>query len=214
MLAAMGILGRQFGRPSGLVGRLVGGLMARGNGSFNAVAVNQLRELYGELGQVAELGRGPGVALTALLEAFPNARVQGVDLSAQMLDQSRRRNAGAVQSGRLDLRQGDVEQISPPPDLLLAVHVLYFWHEPEVTLKRLRTTLASGAVLALGYRCRADMPPPAQRDFPREGHRLYESEGEVRALLTSAGFQDAESHSITSGDHPLGWLTTGRAPGR
>jgi len=139
--------------------------------------------------------------------------VQGIDLSAQMLDQSRRRNAGAIQSGRLDLRQGDVEQISPPPNLLLAVHVLYFWHEPEAVLKQMRATLASGAVLALGYRCRADMPSPAQRDFPREGHRLYESEGDVRALLTSAGYQDVESHSITSGDHALGWLTTGRAPG-
>jgi len=38
----MGLMGRQFGRPSGLPGRVVGGLMARGNRAFNVEVVRRL----------------------------------------------------------------------------------------------------------------------------------------------------------------------------
>lgn len=205
----MGIVGRQFGRPAGLLGRVVGGLMARGNGPFNTALVAKLHELHGGAGRIADVGCGPGVGSAALLKQFPEARVVGIDPSPQMLAQSRKRNSDAIEAGRLELREGDVTTIKPPVDLVTAVHVLYFWHDPMSVLVQLRTVLTPDGVLALGYRCREDMPRAAQKDFPREGHCLYDTEEAVRELLTTAGYGSPRSYSIDSaGDH-LGWLTMG-----
>jgi trans-aconitate methyltransferase len=208
---AMGIVGRQFGRPAGLLGRIVGGLMARGNGPFNTALVAKLHELHSGAARIADVGCGPGVGLAALLAQFPQAQVVGTDLSPQMLAQSRKRNSGAIDAGRLELREGDVTSISPPVDLVTAVHVLYFWHDPTSVLAQLRNVLTPNGVLALGYRCRQDMPQAAQKDFPREGHRLYDNEEAVRELLTTAGFRSPHSHSIDSAGNHLGWLTVASA---
>lgn len=208
----MGIVGRQFGRPSGLVGGLVGRLMARGNAPFNTALVERLHELHPDRTRIVEVGCGPGIGLSALVAAYPEARILGIDLSPRMIAQSRARTAQAVRSGRLELRRGGVRDVVEPADLLLAVHVVYFWHDPAEVLDHLRALLAGGGVLALGYRCRRDMPPPARRDFPREGHRLYDTAEDVSALLTAAGFDEVHNDLITGGDAPLGWLTTGRAP--
>jgi len=137
----MGFTGRQFGRPSGLPGRLVGGLMARGNRAFNIEVAARLSRLAGGAQRIAEVGCGPGVGLAALLERFPEAQVVGIDLSPEMLAQSRARNAEAVRSGRLTLRRGGVEQLDTPVDLIVAVHVLYFWHQPVEVLGWLRNAV-------------------------------------------------------------------------
>jgi predicted TPR repeat methyltransferase len=128
-----------------------------------------------------------------------------------MVAQSQARNAEAIGAGRLELREEDILDAVEPADLMLAAHVIYFWHEPASVLHHARMVLAGGGALALGYRCRRDMPPPARRDFPREGHRLYDSEQDVSALLTTSGFQDVENGVITSNTSALGWLTVGRA---
>jgi len=51
------------------------------------------------------------------------------------------------------------------------------------------------------------MPPPARRDFPREGHLLYEVDSQVRGLFAAAGFQTARSVRIDATRMHLGWLT-------
>jgi SAM-dependent methyltransferase len=76
-----------------------------------------------------------------------------------------------------------------PVDLVVAVHVLYFWHRPERDLAQIAGLLAGGGRLVLGYQLRPHMPAPAQRDFPIEGHRLYESDDDVRRVVGKAGFE-------------------------
>jgi SAM-dependent methyltransferase len=205
------MFGRQFGRPTGLAGRLVGRLMARGNAPFNTALVHQLHDLRPHARRIVEVGCGPGIGLSALLMRYPDARIVGIDMSPLMVAESRARNAEAVRAGRLEVREGDILDATEPADLMLAVHVVYFWHEPASVLHHARMVLAGGGGLALGYRCRPDMPLPARRDFPREGHRLYDSERDVSDLLTASGFQDVENHLVTSNAGALGWLTIGRA---
>jgi hypothetical protein len=54
-------------------------------------------------------------------------------------------------------------------------------------------------------------PRPLAWTFPKEGHRLYDSEKDLSALLTGAGFHDVQNHVITRNENTLGWLTTGQA---
>jgi trans-aconitate methyltransferase len=209
-----GWVARQFGYPQGLVGRLIGRGMARGNGDFNAWVV---RSLHAQLGpdavtRVVELGPGPGVGLACLLDAFPAARIWGVEQSSAMLGQARRRNAAALAAGRLELVQGDAStaQRFAPLDLILAVHVLYFWPTPVEELTRLRGALGTHGALALGYQLGPDMPPVARQQFPRAGHRLYGADDEVRQVLTEAGFTRIDIAVKGPADAPHGRLALAR----
>jgi trans-aconitate methyltransferase len=203
-------LARQFGHPRGLLGRLVGRMMARRNAGFNTWVVQSLRERLDPdaVTRVVELGPGPGVGLACLLDAFPRAQVWGVDQSSTMLSQARRHNAPAVRAGRLQLVHGDASttQTFAPLDLIVAVHVLYFWPDPVQELTGLRTALAPNGALALGYQLRPHMPQMTQRQFPRAGHRLYGTDDEIRQVLTDAGFTDVDIAVKGPADAPHGRL--------
>lgn len=188
----MSVVARQFGRPRGLLGRVIGRGMARGNADFNRWFVQEIRGLgLADIGRIVELGPGPGIGLQETLRAFPEARLWGIDPSPVMLSQFRKRNLAAVRSGRLVAIEGGVESLPPlaPVDLVLAAHVLYFWRQPAATLAQIHGALRPGGWLALGYQLRRNMPPMAQKRFPMEGYLLYDSDGQVGALLEGAGFK-------------------------
>ena len=77
---------------------------------------------------------------------------------------------------------------SQPADIVMANHVLYFWHDPAAELAQIRGFLRPGGLLALGYQLRQNMPAMAQRRFPPAGHRLYETDDDVTRLAVEAGF--------------------------
>jgi len=166
--------------------------MARANGPFNRWVVEQLRDSYGAGGRarVAELGAGPGVGLQALLRQFPEASVWGIDQSSTMLRQAGRRNRAELKAGRLSLLEGGTSTLAEvaPADIVMANHVVYFWHEPEAEMSAIRRNLRPGGLLALGYQLRSNMPAIAQERFPLEGHLLYESNQDLDKLLAAAGF--------------------------
>ncbi len=183
----------QFGNPRGLRGQLVGFLLTRVNAEFNRWIVGELRKSAStELQKIVELGPGPGIALEELLGAFPQARVWGVDHSATMLTRSRKRNRAAVDAGRLTLLEGEVSALGglAPLDLVLAVHVIYFWPRAVDEFRTIHSALGSGGSLALGFQLRGDMRPSVQRNFPKEGFVLYDTESELGDRLHEAGFRE------------------------
>lgn len=184
---------RQFGHPKGLVGRVVGNGMAKRNAGLNGWVVDTLRAGL-EPRRILEFGFGPGVAIASLLSAFPKAEVFGVDRSAAMVRQATSRNRAAIATGRLRLVRGEVSAVSTlaPLDLILAVHVLYFWADPVPPVKQLRAALAPSGVLALGLLLKDDMPARAQENFPQMGGRTYDTEDELREILLAAGFTRVE----------------------
>lgn len=203
-------MARQFGNPRGVVGRLVGRMMARGNRDLNVWVVGALRERCDPdaVTRVVEIGPGPGIGLACLLDSFPRAQVWGVDLSTTMLRQARRHNIAAVRAGRLRLEHADASAVSTmaPLDLIVAVHVLYFWPDPVPVLSRLHTALAPDGALALGFQLRPHMPAPARRNFPRAGHRLYDSDEDISRVLTEAGFTQVDIAVKGPTDAPHGRL--------
>ena len=162
----MGMVARQFGHPRGVLGRIVGRGMVRSNGDFSRWTIGERRRhLTWVPTRIVELGPGPGVGLEELLGAFPDAKVWGVDPSREMLGLSRQRNAAAAEGGRLALLEGGVASLVEvaPVDIVAANHVLYFWQEPEAELRRIRGSLRSGGLLAIGYQLRQNMPATAQK---------------------------------------------------
>jgi trans-aconitate methyltransferase len=204
------MIASQFGRPRGPMGRLVGRLMARSNAPFSVWVVSEIRKAYpNEASRIVELGSGPGVALQETLRLFPSAQVWGVDPSREMLSQAGKRNASAIKTGRLSLVPGDPSSLESlgPVDIVFANHVLYFWHEPVKELQRLAQAVRSGGLVGLGFQLKANMPTMAQIQFPRLGHILYDTEGEVEALFRDAGLRSVAHRVKGSSERPEGRLT-------
>lgn len=63
----------------------------------------------------------------------------------------------------------------------------------------------------LGYQLKQNMPPMAQKRFPRQGHLLYGSDDEVAALLRSSGFVNVSHKVKGSVEAPEGRATFGTA---
>jgi SAM-dependent methyltransferase len=101
----------QFGRPRGLLGRVVGLILANrpGNLRRNRFTVEKLALKDGE--RVLEIGCGPGVALKLCLNSGPSVSCAGLDHSEAMIAMSRSRNRGDVKSGRLHLVLGGPEHL-------------------------------------------------------------------------------------------------------
>ncbi|HEX4661380.1 MAG TPA: class I SAM-dependent methyltransferase [Streptosporangiaceae bacterium] len=206
--SAVNRIARQFAGPSGPIGHLVTWQLARGNASFNRWLVHELATVVRPPETVIELGCGPGIALRELLSAYPAARVVGADPSATVLKSARRRNARAIEVGRLVLTTGDVATVADhaPADLVLACHVLYFWADPVGELRRVGQLLAPDCHVALGYQLRQHMPPVAGRAFPQGGFAVYDSDDQVAAVLRQAGFASPEIRVFGDPSHPGGRL--------
>ena len=209
----MGLVADQFGLPSGPLGMLVGRFMARSNGDFNRWAARETAARVPAAATVVDLGCGPGVGLAALLTSFPTARIVGVDPSATMCRQARRRNRQAVGQGRLTVVHGDARAVAGalPVDVVMAIHVLYFLHAPDRDLPPVTGVLRAGGTLALGYQLRGNMPAVSQRDFAAAGHRLYDSDEDVSAVLAAAGLTTDEVRVFGDSAHPGGRLLLARA---
>jgi trans-aconitate 2-methyltransferase len=92
-----------------------------------------------------DIGCGPANSTQVLVEAFPEARVSGIDNSPDMLEAARKRLPG-VKFERADITTWD----DPGPfDLILANAVLQWVPAHEVLLPRLMGKLSPGGHLAV-----------------------------------------------------------------
>ena len=146
-------LARQFGRPTGFVGRLAGWSMAHrpSNRQRNRWTVDLLRLRPGE--RILEIGFGPGLALGRAAEQVgASGHVVGVDPSEIMVGHAGRRNRIAVAEGRMKLHVGHVERLPEFDagfDAIMAVNTIGFWSDPTARLEELRQRLRPAGRLAI-----------------------------------------------------------------
>lgn len=175
--------------PTGWLGRFIGSLMARETDAANAAALSLLG--LTETDRVLDVGCGPGTALARAARVVVRGTLTGVDMSEEMLRLAAARCRHLMDTGRLELRRGDVATLPYPAgafDKILSVHTIYFWPDIRGALSELRRVLASGGRLVLGFRSRAD--PTFVADFPASVYRFYDAE-EVRDALFDTGFASA-----------------------
>ena len=104
---------RQFGKPTGVLGRLAGWLMAR-NDADDRWVIELLNVKPDD--HILEAGCGPGVALELIIQRLGTGAAAGVDHSEAMLMQSATRNKPAIRAGTLELKLGEAEHL-PFPDV-------------------------------------------------------------------------------------------------
>ena len=177
------ILLRMFGRPTGVLGRIGGLILARFNRAFAQEIVALLDVRAAE--RILEVGFGPGVAIELLAGAASVAKVAGIDPSKEMVEQASARNAAAIRTGAVDLRQGSVESMPFEDgafDTVLAINSMQVWPDATAGLREIRRVLTTGGRVALGF------TPNARQ--PKAG---------VIELLSSAGFGAARLVDLRGG---------------
>lgn len=166
------IMMRTFGRPSGVLGRLGGMILARTNRRYAAWVVDLLDVRQPD--RVLEIGFGPGVAIQML--AARAAYVAGVDPSAEMLRQATRRNAAAISDGRVELRRcsaDDMPFVDGNFDKALAINSMQLWPDKLAGLREVSRVLRHDGQIAMAF--------TAYSGQQREG---------VTELIAEAGFSD------------------------
>ncbi len=143
---------RMFGRPEGALGRLGGIIMARMNREMARSVIGLLQIHSNE--QVLEVGFGPGMGIALLAKSASSGHVAGVDPSKEMVTQARVRNAVAIATGLVDLRQGSVERLPFDNDLfdaVMAINSMQVWPDATAGLREVRRVMRVGGRIALGF---------------------------------------------------------------
>jgi SAM-dependent methyltransferase len=183
---------RQFGHPRGAAGNVAGWVMAHrpSNRQRNSWVASLLDVQPTD--RVLEIGFGPGLAIAELSRRVgPSGHVYGIDHSDVMLRQATRRNAAAIQAGRVTLTVGAVEQLPPaldgPFDAILAVNSLGFWTAPAQRLEALRRRLTPGGRIAIASQPRC---PGATRNTS------LAAASKITDLLQAAGFTQTRTEIL------------------
>jgi ubiquinone/menaquinone biosynthesis C-methylase UbiE len=129
----------------GTAGRLAGPLMARMNRDMELAAIDELAPASHD--SVLAVGFGPGVGVAELAKRLPSGVVGGVDPSAAMVHQARRRNQSGVESGRVTLGRSTADSIPWPDGTFagaLAVNCIQLWDPLDASVREVARVLSLG----------------------------------------------------------------------
>jgi SAM-dependent methyltransferase len=181
---------RQFGKPSGLLGAIAGLVMrVRPSNRERGQRTLDLLDIRPE-DRVLEVGFGPGLAIERAAALASRGKVVGIDHSKLMLRQAARRNARAIDAGRVELLLGSAERLPAFPmrfDKAFAINVYMFWGDPGAVLRGLRGALKPGGALALTLQPRSRGATDA--DARTVGERMA-------ASLREAGFEEVRTEIL------------------
>ncbi|WP_435159418.1 class I SAM-dependent methyltransferase [Haladaptatus sp. DFWS20] len=167
-------LDRTFGRPTGLLGRLGGKLMAQSKGEFTAWVITELD--FEPDDHVLEVGFGPGIGIQQLAEAVPDGFVAGIDASPEMVEQARKRNVGTIHEGQVELRYGVADDVPSEDDVFdaaMTMNSMQVWPDAVTGLRELRRVVKPDGTVAIAFT-----------------HHSGQSKDELPKLLADAGFDE------------------------
>ena len=203
-------IARQSGRPAGLLGEVVGRIMAHETAAANRVALDLLDLQPGD--RVLEIGFGHGRSLAAAMASVADGFVAGIDHSEVMLRIARKRNASALRARRMELTLGDSESL-PYPDgrfnKVFAMHSIYFWSDPRRHFEEARRVLSDEGRFVVGYRPSEDWR--FVEAFPSSVYRVR-SIKEVENLIADAGLRLVQSTAHRLSSSLCAWTVASKPP--
>ena len=188
-----GRLARQFGKPEGRMGRLVGHAMSVRNAARSKWVVSLLD--IEAVDRVLEIGFGSGRDLRRVASLATQGLTAGVDHSPEMVKMARGKSIGAILSGRADIRLGSADAI-PFPDACFtkafSINAIQFWRDRRVALLEVSRVLRPGGLVAIALEPRGASNP----ELALENGRV------IAADMEAAGFHEVRLESAAFGRVP------------
>lgn len=188
-------IGSQFGNPRGLVGRCCCIVMNVINKALYRKTVALVR-LNGK-SKALDIGYGNGYLIQKLYKKY-RPFICGIDISEDMRAAAEKRNAAAINDGKLRLSVGDcceLEYEDGAFDAVTSVNTVYFWNDTLKGMREILRVLKQGgrfynAVYAREWLQRVS--------YTRKGFKMFEREDYV-SLGRQAGFKEIEIIDISKG---------------
>lgn len=175
----------QLRHPSGLLGRLVGLLLAHENDERVDWAVQQLHIQPED--RVLEIGFGPGDCIEEVAALASCGYVAGVEVSDVMIEQAHSRNATAIEAGRVDLRSGDVRNLpfdAAMFDKVFTINSINIWDDQQQGLREVHRVLGDdGTITVIEH-------PPSQITKKAE---IQARGAAIVQAVEQAGFRDVRA---------------------
>ena len=185
-MAISKFIARQSAKPNGLFGRLIfGRLLNRANTSVNQLVYDSLA--HDAKSRLLEIGFGGGDLLFRIARSLAGGRVDGVDVSAEMLAKARGKVARMGLEDTVKLQLGSVDSLpfaEATFDCACSVHTIYFWPDLIAGLRELARVIKPGGRLVLGFSSGADLIEDGYTD---RGFRAYSRQQLAEACL-ACGF--------------------------
>ena len=148
---------------------------------------------------VLEIGFGPGLTIKNVAKIVSEGFVAGIDCSEAMVRQARKRNAAAIQDGRVDLQYGDISASLPYEEhtfeKVFSTHCIYFWPQPLESVQELRRVLKPGGMIATTVWTEDEF---SMKHLAQTGlYAVYTAEELIR-ILEEAGFSNIRFDTTSS----------------
>jgi ubiquinone/menaquinone biosynthesis C-methylase UbiE len=147
--------------------------------------------------RIIDLGCGEGLTLQKLVSTFPESEITGIDLIEE--------NIAICRKHGLPVQKGDLYDLTVPDETVDAVQfleVLEHLDQPELAIAQIHRILKPGGKLVLlfpndsTFKLARLMTFKFREAFYDPGHVKQWTPGEVKKLLTKAGFVVFELKSI------------------
>ncbi|CEG27496.1 class I SAM-dependent methyltransferase [Bacillus sp. B-jedd] len=177
---------KQFRVPRGFLGKIAGKIMYFENRKINEWTLQNLDISDGQT--ILEVGYGPGYAIGEIAKCHPEAYLEGIDISGEMLKETSSKYENLIKEGRLTLLCGEVSDLPSKTGFynrIFSVNNYPLWHDPTNSMLSLAARLKKGGKIAITVQ-------------PREKEATDETAREIGKQLVNnlneAGLQHIKVH--------------------
>ncbi|WP_316802415.1 class I SAM-dependent methyltransferase [Pedobacter nototheniae] len=184
----------QLSCPKGEKGLKTAAMMNVSNIGMTKSAISAMVLQNGN--QVLEIGPGNASHLEYLLQQAHNVGYTGADISALMIEEASKINAGFIENKKAKFVLTETEVlpfVSAGFDQVFTVNTIYFWKNPEQFLNEINRILKPKGIFTV---CFADQTFMETLPFTSYGFQLY-SDHSAAALLKKANFSIEKVASFT-----------------
>lgn len=183
-------------KPQGSAGKQMLKRMNRSHYELTGWGLSHLT--FGDSDRILDVGCGGGQTLFRLAEAYPGARLDGIDYSEVSVALSRETNARFLEEGRMEIRQASVDELPFEDnsfDKVITVESFYFWPDHDKGLQEICRVLRPGGKLLIISEVYGDAPlSPRERENIEKYTMFNPTRAEYLELLERNGFHNGTVH--------------------